>query len=122
MIGFVQWCLSLIFFLKKVFLKDFKFFLFYLFQNNIFLVFSNHFNMLILKIIFKNKKNIILILFWIKIILKNNHNYILKHILNGVWIGETQPHFLDIVFSVSQQLNIVFHDDGCVRDVIMIIF
>jgi hypothetical protein len=122
MIGFVQWCLSLIFFLKKIFLKDFKSFLFYLFQNNIFLVFSNHFNMLILKIIFKNKKNIILILFWIKIILKNNRNYILKHILNGVWIGERRPHFLDIVFSVSQQLNIVFHDDGCVRDVIMIIF
>jgi len=43
-------------------------------KNLIFLYVLNHFNMFILK----NKKNIILIHFNIKIILKNNLNYIPK--------------------------------------------
>jgi hypothetical protein len=36
--------------------------------------------MLILKIIFKKLKNIILIYFIVKYILKNNHYHILKHL------------------------------------------
>jgi hypothetical protein len=39
-------------------------------------MFSDYFNTLISKIIFKNKKNIILILFEIKNTLKSNRNYI----------------------------------------------
>jgi len=47
------------FYVLKVFLKIFKFyFIFYLLQINIFLVFSDHFNALMLKIIFKFLKNI----------------------------------------------------------------
>jgi len=42
-------------------------------------MFLDYFDMLISKIIFKNKKNIILIHFQIKNTLKNNHNYIFKH-------------------------------------------
>jgi hypothetical protein len=42
-------------------------------------MFLDYFDMLISKIIFKNKKNIILIHFQIKNTLKNNHNYISKH-------------------------------------------
>jgi hypothetical protein len=38
-------------------------------------MFSDYFNTLISKTIFKNKKNIILILFEIKNILKSNHNH-----------------------------------------------
>jgi len=39
-----------------VFLKKFEIFLFFLFKINNFLVFLDHFDTLILKIIFKNKK------------------------------------------------------------------
>jgi hypothetical protein len=41
----------------------------------------DHFDAVISKIIFKNKKKIILIHFQVKNTLKNNHNYIFKHIL-----------------------------------------
>jgi hypothetical protein len=44
-----------------------------------FLIFSDNFDVLILKIIFKNKKNIILIYFEIKNTLKNNRYYIFKY-------------------------------------------
>ena len=44
-----------------------------------FLIFSNNFDVLISKIIFKNKKNIILMCFEIKNTLKNNHYYIFKY-------------------------------------------
>jgi len=43
-----------------------------------FLMFSNNFNVLISKIILKNK---IGILFWVKNTLKNNHNYTPKHVV-----------------------------------------
>jgi hypothetical protein len=53
-----------LFMFQKYFKKNLNFFLFFsLFQINIFLIFLNYFNILILKIIFKN-------------ILKNNRNYI----------------------------------------------
>jgi hypothetical protein len=42
-------------------------------------MFLNCFNVLLLKIIFKNKKNIILILFQVKNILKNNYYHIHKY-------------------------------------------
>jgi hypothetical protein len=44
-----------------------------------FLIFSDNFDVLILKIIFKNKKNIILMCFKIKNTLKNNCYYIFKY-------------------------------------------
>ena len=44
-----------------------------------FLVFSNYFNILILKIIFKNSKNIIHIYFNIYSCLKNKLNQVTKH-------------------------------------------
>jgi len=43
-------------------------------------MFLDHFNTL--KIIFKNKKNIILIYFRVKNNLKNNHNHTFKHIFS----------------------------------------
>ena len=43
-------------------------------EINIFLVFSNHFDVLILKIIFKKIKKFILIYFLVKNILKTNQN------------------------------------------------
>jgi len=46
--------------LKSVYGKILKKFIFYLLQFNIFLVFLDHFDMQISKIILKNKKNIIL--------------------------------------------------------------
>jgi hypothetical protein len=57
-----------------------------------FLIFSNNFDVLISKIIFKNKKNIILMCFEIKYTLKNNHYYIFKYSfklitqVNKTWI------------------------------------
>ena len=42
-------------------------------------MFLDHYDVLISKIIFKNKKNIILICFGIKSSLKNNHCHISKH-------------------------------------------
>ena len=48
-----------------------------------FLVFSNHFNVLMLKIIFKKSKNIINIYFNTKNYLKNNQNNLPKQTLNG---------------------------------------
>jgi hypothetical protein len=45
-----------------------------------FLIFLDNFDVLISKIIFKNKKNIILICFKIKNTLKNNHYYIFKYL------------------------------------------
>jgi len=51
----------------------------------------DRFDALILKIIFKNKKNIILIYFGMKSTLKSNYNYIFKQIfkqvLNKYWCG-----------------------------------
>jgi hypothetical protein len=44
-----------------------------------FLVFSNHFNIMMLKIIFKKQKNIINIYFNTKNYLKNIQNYTNKH-------------------------------------------
>jgi len=58
-----------------VFLKKFNFFFV---KNNIFYI-LNHFNVLILKIVLKNKKNIILIHFNTKNILKNNYKHLPKH-------------------------------------------
>jgi hypothetical protein len=55
-------------FCKFIFLLKFNFFLYIL----------DYFDILILKIIFKNKKNIILIYFKIKNILKSNSNHISK--------------------------------------------
>jgi len=45
-------------------------------------MFSSYFDMLMLKIIFKKLKNIILMYFQVKNILKNNLNHILKYGLN----------------------------------------
>jgi len=61
-------------------LKKFKFFLFFsLLQINVFGV-SDHFDALILKIIFKKiKKNIILMHFQVKNTLKSNDNHTYKH-------------------------------------------
>jgi len=42
-------------------------------------MFSNHFDMMISKIIFKKYKIIIDIFFWVKNTLKNNHNHTLKY-------------------------------------------
>jgi len=42
-------------------------------------MFSDHFDVHQSKMIFKNKKNIILIYFQIKNTLKNNHNYTFKY-------------------------------------------
>ena len=47
-----------------------------------FLVFSNHFDVLISKIIFKKSKNIIDMHFHIKNYLKKNHNYTIKQALS----------------------------------------
>jgi hypothetical protein len=70
-----------------MFLKKFNFFLL---QINIFLVFSDYFDVLMSKIIFfKIKKNIILMDFRVKSTLKNNHNHTLKH-------GAFHSSFLDI--------------------------
>ena len=44
-------------------------------------MFSNHFNVLVLKIIFKKSKNIINMYFNTKNYLKNNHNYSAKQAL-----------------------------------------
>jgi hypothetical protein len=68
----------------KVFLKIFKFyFILSLLQINIFLMFSDHFNALISKIIFKKLKYIYYfdILFLMKNTLKKNHNHTLKYSL-----------------------------------------
>jgi uncharacterized RDD family membrane protein YckC len=43
----------------KMFLKKIEIFLFFLLQINIFLIFSDHFDVLVSKIIFKNKKILI---------------------------------------------------------------
>jgi hypothetical protein len=45
-------------------------------------MFSNYFDILMLKIIFKKLKNIILIYFQVKNILKNKLNHIFKYSLN----------------------------------------
>ena len=45
-------------------------------------MFSNYFDTLMLKIIFKKLKNIILIYFQVKNILKNKLNHIFKYSLN----------------------------------------
>jgi len=58
----------------KTFLKKINFY-FIFFILNLFLVFSDHFDMLILKIIFLNKINIIFIHLQIKNTLKNNRCY-----------------------------------------------
>ena len=47
-----------------------------------FLVFSNHFDVLILKMIFKKSKNIIYMYFSTKNYLKSNHNHTAKQTLN----------------------------------------
>jgi len=60
-----------LFFFVKVFLKKFKIFIFY-FKLIFFLIFLDYFDMLISKIIFKNKKYHFNI-FFKKIILKNNY-------------------------------------------------
>jgi hypothetical protein len=52
-------------------------------------VFSDHFDALISKMIFKNKKNIILMHFQMKNTLKNNRNYTPKRDLTLYWT--TQP-------------------------------
>jgi hypothetical protein len=46
-------------------------------------MFLNHFDVLMSKIIFKNKKNIILIYFWVKKKLKNNHKHTPKYYMLG---------------------------------------
>jgi hypothetical protein len=66
---------------QKRFWKNLKFFYFFIYFKLIFFVFLDYFYALISKIIFKNKKNIILIYFWVKNILKNNRNHTLKHVL-----------------------------------------
>jgi len=70
-------CLFLCF--KSVFKKN-NFFIFSLLQINIFL-FSDHFDALILKLIFKKLKKIILMHFQIKNTLKNNHNHTFNRLL-----------------------------------------
>jgi len=76
-----------VFAFQKRFWKNLNLFYFFLLQINIFLVFSDYFDLLMLKIIFKNKKNIILIYFWVKNTLKNNHNYTFKYTLNATVIS-----------------------------------
>ena len=49
-----------------------------------FLVFSNHFDVLISKIIFKKSKNIIDMHFGMKSYLKSNHNHTAKQALKGL--------------------------------------
>jgi hypothetical protein len=59
------------FYVLKIFLKKFKFFLFFICLK---LIFLNYFDLLMLKIIFK-KINIILIYYRMKNILKSNNYY-----------------------------------------------
>jgi hypothetical protein len=85
------------------FWKNFKniyFFYFKLIFFDFFLVFSNHFNVLISKIIFKKYKNIILIYFYTKNILKNINfvppntiliSFDLLTLLSLYWCNKIEP-------------------------------
>ena len=60
-----------------------------------FLVFSNHFDVLISKIIFKKSKNIIDMHFGMKSYLKSNHNHTAKQALDctvQVWVELDEWH------------------------------
>ena len=87
-IFYIYWCfreycnnsnLKLICFcILKVLLKKFKFLFMFFYFKLIFLVFLDHFDTLMSKIISKKYKKFILIHFQIKNTLKNNHNLTLK--------------------------------------------
>jgi hypothetical protein len=69
----------------KVFIKKIKIFYFFLYFKLIFIcfVFIDHFNIMMSKIILKNKKYIILIYFKMKNTLKSNRNHTFKHAAGG---------------------------------------
>jgi hypothetical protein len=69
-------------------------------------MFLDHFDALISKIIFKNKKNIILIYFRVKSTLKNNRNHISKHALFGNTIETAFPQISKKQFAKIYFFNI----------------
>jgi len=78
------------FWVSKVLLEKFKILNFFLCSKIIyFLVFLDHFNMLMSKIIFFFLKNIILIHLWVKNTLKSNHNHTPNHVCkHWVWLRD----------------------------------
>jgi hypothetical protein len=89
----------------KVFEKT-KLFLFIFIFKLIFLMFLDYFDVLISKIIFKNKKNIILIHFRVKSTLKSNCNHISKHALFGNMIETAFSQISKIKFAKIYFFNI----------------
>jgi hypothetical protein len=88
---FVLWlkCLQLRYgcIFKKIIL-----FLFFLLQLNIFLMFSDHFEVLMSKIIFKNKKILFYICFGMKNTLKNNRYHTPKHTTSMLVVDSSPPN------------------------------
>jgi len=75
---------------------------------------------LISKIIFKNKKNIILIHFQVKSTLKNNRNHILKHVSFGNMIETTFPQISKNKFAKIYFLKYFFdHFDILILKIII---
>ena len=67
-----------------------------------FLIFLNHFDVLMLKMIFKKSKNIINIYFSTKNYLKSNHNDTAKQIYSGVSVTSPTMDYSDQIFKDSK--------------------